>query len=234
MTRKKNAETLIIVQGVTKSFQLVSGVGKRLDVLRGVDLQIRKGEIVAIVGASGAGKSTLLHIMGALDRPTGGKVSYDGENIFALNDEKLARFRNRSIGFVFQFHHLLPEFSALENVIMPALIRGDRLVEAIDKGRQMLATVGLSNRLQHKPTELSGGEQQRVAVARAMINAPLVILADEPTGNLDSANAEAVHEMIFELNEANGQTFVLVTHNEKLARRADCVLRMADGEIQKH
>jgi lipoprotein-releasing system ATP-binding protein len=202
-----------------------------LPVLDGIDLDIRKGEMLAIVGASGVGKSTLLHLLGALDRPTSGKVFYGGLDVFGLDNGPLARFRNERVGFVFQFHHLLPEFSALENVMMPALIRRMDREEAARAAERILNDVGLGARLHHRPGELSGGEQQRVAVARALVLNPDVVLADEPTGNLDMHTGEAVHDLLLSINKQQGITFVIVTHNDKLAVRADRVLRMADGRL---
>jgi lipoprotein-releasing system ATP-binding protein len=202
-----------------------------LPVLDGIDLDIRKGEMLAIVGASGVGKSTLLHILGALDRPTSGKVFYGDLDVFGLDNGPLARFRNERVGFVFQFHHLLPEFSALENVMMPALIRRTDRAEAARSAERILNDVGLGARLHHRPGELSGGEQQRVAVARALILNPEVVLADEPTGNLDMHTGEAVHDLLLAINKQKGVTFVIVTHNDKLAVRADRVLRMTDGRL---
>jgi lipoprotein-releasing system ATP-binding protein len=222
---------LITATAVTKTFPGGASDGGKLCVLRGVTLRIAAGEIIAVVGASGAGKSTLLHILGTLDRPTSGNVYYDDVDVFALNDDDLARFRNNSIGFVFQFHHLLPEFSALENVAMPSLIKGAALAEVKERAVQLLREVGVDGRADQKPPQLSGGEQQRVAVARALMNNPRVILADEPSGNLDSANAEHLHELIRDLSRKMGQTFVVVTHNENLARQADRVLRIADGIV---
>lgn len=204
----------------------------KLVVLRGVSLTVNRGETVAIVGASGAGKSTLLHILGALDRPTSGSVEIEGKDIFLASDEELARFRNEHIGFIFQFHHLLPEFTALENVAMPALIAGKRFPEARERALQLLTDIGLADRVDQRPTELSGGEQQRVAVARALMNEPRIVLADEPSGNLDSENAENLHRLIRDLSRRKGHTFVVVTHNESLAKQADRVLRIADGIIQ--
>ena len=222
----------IRIDKVTKTF--LSGEGKdgKLCVLRGITLTIAKGEIIAIVGASGAGKSTLLHIIGTLDRPTSGSVHYEGVDIFGLNDEDLAHFRNERIGFVFQFHHLLPEFTALENVAMPALIGGKKLSQVRTQALDLLREVGLEERADQKPPKLSGGEQQRVAVARALMNSPKVILADEPSGNLDSANAEKLHRLIWDLSRKLAQTFVVVTHNESLAKKADRIVRIADGVIQ--
>jgi len=202
-----------------------------LNVLDGIDLDIRKGEMLAIVGASGVGKSTLLHILGALDQPTSGKVLYGDLDVFGLDSSRLARFRNERVGFVFQFHHLLPEFSALENVMMPALIRRIDREEAAETASKMLDEVGLGARIHHRPGELSGGEQQRVAVARALVLRPDVVLADEPTGNLDMHTGEAIHDLLLSINKQQGITFVIVTHNEKLAMRADRVLRMLEGKL---
>ena len=202
-----------------------------LPVLDGIDLDIRAGEMLAIVGASGVGKSTLLHIVGGLDRPTSGKVYYGETDVFGLDNGQLSRFRNSRVGFVFQFHHLLPEFSALENVMMPALIRRMDREEAADAARRMLTDVGLGARLHHRPGELSGGEQQRVAVARALMLKPDVVLADEPTGNLDMHTGESVHDLLLGINKQQGITFVIVTHNDKLAVRADRVLRMTEGKL---
>jgi len=214
---------------IRKVFTLGRNSQHGLEVLKGIDLNVRKGEILAIVGASGAGKSTLLHILGALDRPTAGEVRFEGRNIFAMNEKDLARFRNRNIGFVFQFHHLLPEFNALENVAMPAMIEGKNFEFAKDNAAMLLKDVGLEDRLHHKPSELSGGEQQRVAVARALMNRPKVILADEPTGNLDTANGQMLHDLLWNLCKSRRQTLVIVTHNVSLASRADRVLQIVDG-----
>ncbi len=202
-----------------------------LEVLKGVSLEIKKGEIISIVGASGAGKTTLLHILGTLDRSKTGKLTINDELVSGLSDKKLAAFRNKNIGFVFQFHHLLPEFTALENVCIPAFIAGTSKSEAETKAKELLAFLGLSERMNHKPSELSGGEQQRVAVARALINNPAVVLADEPSGNLDSATAKDLHQLFFTLREKFNQTFVIVTHNEELANMADRKLVMKDGNI---
>ncbi|MFY9310825.1 MAG: ABC transporter ATP-binding protein [Bacteroidia bacterium] len=202
-----------------------------LDVLKGVSITIEKGEIISIVGASGAGKTTLLHILGTLDRPTTGALEINGTNIASLNDKKMAEFRNKNIGFVFQFHHLLPEFTALENVCIPAFIAGVSKSAAEEKAKELLTFLGLSQRMQHKPSELSGGEQQRVAVARALINNPAVVFADEPSGNLDSSTAKELHQLFFTLREKFNQTFVIVTHNEELADMADRKLVMRDGNI---
>jgi len=201
----------------------------QLDVLKGIDLEINKGEIVSIVGSSGAGKTTLLQLLGTLDRPDSGSVSLDGIEPFGLSSNELARFRNQKIGFVFQFHQLLPEFTALENVIMPALIFGQSAVESKKRGMELLERLGLSQRFNHQPSALSGGEQQRVAVARALMNNPQVIFADEPSGNLDSKNATELHELFFDLRKEFGQTFVIVTHNNQLAEMADRTLVMSDG-----
>ena len=202
-----------------------------LEVLKGVDLEISKGEIVSIVGASGAGKTTLLQILGTLDSPNSGELMFNGKNIANLSSKALARFRNEHIGFIFQFHQLLPEFTAIENVCMPALIGGKSMSESKIKALELLDTLGLKDRASHKPAELSGGEQQRVAVARSLINSPDVILADEPSGNLDSKNAKELHDLFFELRDKLGQTFVIVTHNLELASQADRMLTMADGRM---
>jgi lipoprotein-releasing system ATP-binding protein len=202
-----------------------------LHVLKGIDLVIEAGEVVSIVGASGAGKSTLLHILGTLDRPDAGMVSYDGEVVTDLNDSTLATFRNKTIGFVFQFHHLLPEFTALENICLPALIARKSRKEAERKAEELLELLNLSERKQHKPSALSGGEQQRVAVARALINHPKVILADEPSGNLDSNASQDLHQLFFRLRDQLGQTFIIVTHNQELARMADRIIEIKDGKI---
>ena len=202
-----------------------------LPVLKGVDLKVKKAEIVAIVGASGVGKSTLLHLLGGLDRPTEGTIFYEGEDIFALNDQALDRFRNEEIGFVFQFHHLLPEFTALENVAMPGLIARQKPHVAQDRAKTLLDYVGLGERLEHRPSELSGGERQRVAIARALVNQPKVVLADEPTGNLDQKTSEAVHDLLWTLNDQFNQTFIIVTHNQPLAQRADRLIQLVDGQV---
>jgi len=202
-----------------------------LKVLQGIDLQIKKGEIVSIVGASGAGKTTLLNIIGTLDKCDKGVVEIDGINVFKYNDKQLSDFRNKSIGFVFQFHHLLPEFTALENVCIPAFIAHTPKKQAEKDARELLSLMGLSEREEHKPNELSGGEQQRVAVARALINNPAVVLADEPSGNLDSENSEELHRLFFSLREELNQTFLIVTHNEELAKMADRIITLHDGYI---
>lgn len=202
-----------------------------LNVLKGVSINIQKGEVISIVGPSGAGKTTLLHILGTLDREDSGKLEINGVDISSLNERKLAEFRNKNIGFVFQFHHLLPEFTAIENVCIPAFIAGVAKSVAEEKAKELLAFLGLTERMDHKPSELSGGEQQRVAVARALINNPAVILADEPSGNLDSKTAKELHALFFTLREKFDQTFVIVTHNEELADMADRKLVMRDGNI---
>jgi lipoprotein-releasing system ATP-binding protein len=202
-----------------------------LEVLKGVSLEIGEGEIVSIVGASGAGKSTLLHIVGTLDNPDSGTLSIKGIETGKLSDKKLSQFRNLAIGFVFQFHHLLPEFTALENVCIPAFIAGKSQAVAEAKAAELLGFLGLSERINHKPSELSGGEQQRVAVARALVNQPAVVLADEPSGNLDSQSAKDLHQMFFDLRDKFNQTFVIVTHNTELADMADRKLVMKDGNI---
>jgi lipoprotein-releasing system ATP-binding protein len=202
-----------------------------IEVLKGVDLLIQKGEIVSIVGASGAGKSTLLHILGTLDKPSGGKLIFQEQEISSLNDKALAQFRNKHIGFIFQFHNLLPEFTAIENVCIPGFIMKKSESVARKRAAELLDLLGLGHRLEHKPSQLSGGEQQRVAVARALMNAPEVIFADEPSGNLDSQNAKDLHKLFFDLRKDFGQTFVIVTHNEELAKMADRTLFMKDGKV---
>lgn len=203
----------------------------KLEILKGVSLEVRQKEIVTILGASGAGKSTLLHIVGTLDRPDSGKVMINDVEVSRLSAKKLSAFRNEYIGFIFQFHHLLPEFTALENICIPAFIAKKSRREAETRGQHLLEMLGLQARASHKPAELSGGEQQRVAVARALMNNPLIILADEPSGNLDSANAESLHKLFFDLRDEFGQTFVIVTHNEDLAEMADRKVTMKDGRI---
>jgi lipoprotein-releasing system ATP-binding protein len=203
----------------------------KLQVLKGVDLNISKGEIVSIVGSSGAGKSTLLHILGTLDTANKGQVFLKGERIDMLKGNALAKFRNKNIGFIFQFHHLLPEFSALENVCIPGWIAGKKKKEVTQKATELLKILGLGDRLENKPHQLSGGEQQRVAVARALINDPAIVMADEPTGNLDSANGRELHKLFIELRDKFQQTFLIVTHNEELATMSDRVVHMKDGLI---
>jgi lipoprotein-releasing system ATP-binding protein len=202
-----------------------------VEVLKGVDIEIQKGEIVSIVGPSGSGKSTLLHILGTLDRADTGTVNMNNTGISSLNGKKLAAFRNKHIGFVFQFHHLLPEFTALENVCIPGWLAGRKKKEVEENATELLKMLGLAHRMENKPNQLSGGEQQRVAVARALINKPDIIFADEPTGNLDTANAKDLHELFFDLRKQFNQTFLIVTHNEELARLSDRVLHMKDGRI---
>lgn len=203
----------------------------RLTVLKGVDIAINKGEIVSIVGSSGAGKSTLLHILGSLDKADRGEIIINGHHLETLNGRKLAAFRNKHIGFVFQFHHLLPEFTALENVCIPGWIAGEKKKDVVIKATELLKTLGLGDRLENKPQQLSGGEQQRVAVARALINSPSIVMADEPTGNLDSANARELHQLFIDLREKFNQTFLIVTHNEELAKMSDRILQMKDGKM---
>jgi lipoprotein-releasing system ATP-binding protein len=215
---------MIKVSNIHKSFG-------DLEVLRGVSLEVKEGEIVSIVGASGAGKTTLLQIIGTLLSADGGEVEIAGTKIFDLNEKRTAEFRNRHIGFVFQFHNLLPEFSALENVMMPALIGGVKRKEAQQRAMELLEAVGLSDRVEHKPAQLSGGEQQRVAIARALINRPSVILADEPTGNLDTHNRDEIQRLLFDVRKKFGQTIVMVTHDERLAEMADRKIVMSDGAI---
>lgn len=202
-----------------------------IEVLKGVDIEVGKGEVVAIVGPSGSGKSTLLHILGTLDKADMGTVSMNNTTLHSLNGNKLAAFRNRHIGFVFQFHHLLPEFTALENVCIPGWLAGRKKSEVKADAEKLLDLLGLSTRMENKPNQLSGGEQQRVAVARALINKPDIIFADEPTGNLDSANAKELHSLLFDLRNKFSQTFLIVTHNEELAQLSDRVLHMKDGKI---
>lgn len=202
-----------------------------LPVLRGVNIQIEKGEIVSIVGSSGAGKSTLLHILGTLDAQDKGSVTLHSIQTEKLSGKKLAAFRNKNIGFVFQFHHLLPEFTALENVSIPGWIAGDKKRDVEDRAKELLSKLGLSDKFENKPQQLSGGEQQRVAVARALINNPAIIMADEPTGNLDSANAKELHQLFVNLRDTFQQTFLIVTHNEELAQMSDRILHMKDGKI---
>ena len=215
---------MIKAENITKSYG-------SLQVLKGIDVEISKGQIVSIVGASGAGKTTLLQIVGTLSRPDSGKVWLDGTEVHGLRERDLARFRNQHIGFVFQFHHLLPEFTALENVCIPALINRQSKKKAENKAAEILTFLGLDHRLEHKPDELSGGEQQRVAVARALINDPLVIFADEPSGNLDSKNKQELHNLFFSLRDKFNQTFIIVTHDMHLAEMSDRMIRMEDGKI---
>jgi len=215
---------MLQAKGIKKSYGT-------LPILKGVDLEVGKGEIITIVGASGAGKSTLLHLIGTLDQPDQGNIIINNVNVNRLSSKKLSSFRNEQIGFIFQFHHLLPEFTALENICIPAFIAGKSKKEAEIKAFELLEMLGLSERANHKPNELSGGEQQRVAVARAMVNNPSLILADEPSGNLDSKNAENLHQLFVHLRDTLNQTFVIVTHNESLANLADRKVLMKDGQI---
>jgi lipoprotein-releasing system ATP-binding protein len=220
---------LVVVENVKKSFVHEGNV---VPILRGIDLIIEEREMLCIVGPSGAGKSTLLHLLGTLDLPSEGKIFYDGDDVTTYSSARLAEFRNRSIGFVFQFHHLLPEFTALENVTMPGRIRGGNRGELEGRARELLREVGLSERLTHRPGELSGGEQQRVALARALIMNPRLVLADEPTGNLDTTTGTAMHELLFRLNETHGTTFLVVTHSRELAALMPRVVQMVDGRIE--
>lgn len=216
---------MIQIENLTKSFG-------NLQVLKGVSLSIKKGEVISIVGPSGAGKTTLLQLIGTLDKPSGGSIRFNGEELGKMSDSRLATFRNRHIGFVFQFHQLLPEFTALENIIIPALIAGRKRKEAEAEAMELLRIMGIEQRAQHKPSEMSGGENQRVAVARALINRPDVILADEPSGSLDSHNKEELHRLFFDLRDKLGQTFIIVTHDESLAAFTDRTIRMVDGVIE--
>lgn len=227
MEHKQDNDIVLEGLDIHKSFQTGA---ETLHVLKGVDIGIRRGEIVSVVGASGVGKSTLLHILGALDRPTKGKVRLDSTDVFALSDKKLAHLRNKTVGFVFQFHHLLPEFSALENVMMPRLIAGEDISLIREKAEDFLSEVGLGERIHHKPGELSGGERQRVAVARALVNEPQIVIADEPSGNLDKATGEELHNLISGLNQKKGQTFIIATHNQLLAQRAHRIITLVDGK----
>ena len=225
-----NMNSIILkAENICKSYQTIKKV--KLEVLKGISLEVPTNKISVIVGASGAGKSTLLHLLGGLDRPDSGKVLIDETNLFDFSEEKLTKFRNKKIGFVFQFHHLLPEFTAIENVSIPMMINGISLKQALKKGEELLEQVGLSDRVQHKPAELSGGEQQRVAVARALSNNPDLILADEPTGNLDTANSEALHNLFVKLRDDYKKTFIIVTHNPELVKLADVIFEMKDGRI---
>ncbi len=223
--------SLIEVHSLKKTFFTEAGP---LEVLKGIDLTVEKGEVLAITGASGVGKSTLLHILGTLDRPSEGSIYFEGKNVFDLNHKEIDRFRNQKVGFVFQFHHLLPEFTAFENVVMPALIGGVSMENIRLRAEGLLTELGLEGRFHHRPGELSGGEQQRVAVARALIMSPVVVLADEPTGNLDTRTGDKLFKTLLYLNESQGITFIIVTHNESLAQQCHRVVHMVDGRIEKN
>ncbi len=225
---ERGGDSVIEARALIKYFGTSDG---RVDVLRGIDLDIGRGERVGLVGSSGAGKTTLMHILGGLDRPTSGKVSFDGTDIFTLKGGALDAFRNQTVGFVFQFNQLLPEFTALENVMMPALVARKSFKEAIPMATKLLEEVGLSHRLKHKPGQLSGGEQQRVAIARALVLSPRVLLADEPTGNLDSGTSNEIYRILEQIHAARELTMVIVTHSEDLASRLDRVVRMVDGKV---
>lgn len=216
---------MIEIENLTKRFG-------NLEVLKGVNLKVEKGEVISIVGPSGAGKTTLLQLIGTLDRPNSGSIRFNGEELTKMSEKRLARFRNKHIGFVFQFHQLLPEFTALENIIIPALIAGNDRKEAEKEAMELLRILGIEERAHHKPSEMSGGENQRVAVARALINHPDVILADEPSGSLDSKNKEELHRLFFDLRDRFGQTFIIVTHDEGLASFTDRTIRMVDGVVE--
>jgi lipoprotein-releasing system ATP-binding protein len=226
-----NMSIILSSENITKSYQSTKKV--KLEVLKSISVEIEANKISVIVGASGAGKSTLLHLLGGLDRPDSGSVFYEQKNIFDFNNDKLAKFRNENMGFVFQFHHLLPEFTALENVSIPQMIKGVSLKSATKNSLRLLEIVGLKDRAEHKPAELSGGEQQRVAVARALANDPKIIFADEPTGNLDSANSDSIHKLLFDLRDNFKKTFVIVTHNPELMKLADIILEIKDGVIKQ-
>lgn len=223
-----NAGELLSTKNLHKSFHID---GHELQILKGIDITVYEGEMIAIMGASGVGKSTLLNILGVLDRPTAGEVIFRGSKVFEKSDTELASFRNSKVGFVFQFHHLLPEFTALENTLIPTMILNMERRKAMSLAEEMLARVGLKERMRHRPGELSGGEQQRVAIARALITAPEIIFADEPTGNLDTHTGDEVFALLKRINQESSTTFIVVTHNEKIARQADRILRMVDGQI---
>jgi lipoprotein-releasing system ATP-binding protein len=230
MTEDRSRESILSVSGLRKSY--ATGSEGELVVLDDLALDVARGEILAVVGESGTGKSTLLHLLGALDRPDRGEVLYEGRNLAAMGDDELAAFRNRAVGFVFQFHHLLPEFTAVENVAMPALIHGRTLGESRPRAMELLELLGVGDRASHRPSELSGGEQQRVAVARALMNAPALVLADEPTGNLDTDTADRLFDEIVRLSRTLRQTFVVATHNQALAARADRVVRLRNHRLE--
>ncbi len=219
---------MIAVDGLKKEYRTDDGV---VEVLRGIDMRVERGERLAVVGSSGAGKTTLMHILGGLDRPSTGSVHFAGQDLYTLKGAALDAFRNRTVGFVFQFHQLLPEFDALENVMMPALIAGDSHVEATAKARQLLEEVGLGHRLGHKPGQLSGGEQQRVAIARSLVMSPELLLADEPTGNLDSRTSDGIYQLMQDLHQKHNLTMVIVTHSTQLAERLDRIIHIEDGVI---
>jgi len=223
-------EPLVVIQNITKTFQ---HMGRALDVLKGIDLIIEQGQILAIVGPSGAGKSTLLHCIGTLDLPTSGRIQFGGEELTTMRPSRLAAVRNRDVGFVFQFHHLLPEFTALENIMLPGLIAGRTRRDMERRASALLEEVGLSDRATHRPGELSGGEQQRVAVARALALEPRMVLADEPTGNLDSATSDSIHELFFEINRRHNTTIVVVTHNPVFADSMPRVVHLKDGRLDR-
>ncbi len=220
---------ILKAENLVKTYQ--SNKKIKVEVLKSISLEIEEKKISVIVGASGAGKSTLLHLLSGLDRPDSGSVYYKDQDIFKLSDDKITKFRNKNIGFVFQFHHLLPEFTAVENTAIPQMIYGVSIEKATQKAYELLESIGLSDRAHHKPSELSGGEQQRIAVARALANDPSIIFADEPTGNLDSANSEIIHQIIIKLRNEFGKTFVIVTHNPELVKLADTVFEIKDGKI---
>jgi lipoprotein-releasing system ATP-binding protein len=220
---------LIRAEALHKEYPM--GKDQRLHVLKGLDIELREAEIAVIIGPSGSGKSTLLHLLGGLDRPSSGRVVIDDHDLGLMSEDELAAFRNKTLGFIFQFHHLLPEFTALENVAMPAMIRGEHLDDAQGRAVELLAEVGLGERIQHKPSELSGGEQQRVAVARALMNKPTLILADEPSGNLDEENSQKLHQLLADLAQKRGLSFLIATHNLDLTKRAHRVLQLVDGKL---
>ena len=220
---------LLRAEGLFKEYPM--GKDQRLHVLKGLDIEVREGEIAVIIGPSGSGKSTLLHLLGGLDRPSSGKIVVDNLDLSLQTEDELAAFRNKTLGFIFQFHHLLPEFTALENTAMPALIKGEHFVAASEKATALLEEVGLGERIDHKPNELSGGEQQRVAVARALMNDPRLILADEPSGNLDEDNSQRLHQLLADLAQKRGLTFVIATHDLDLTKRANRVLQLIDGRL---
>ena len=227
----KTEKRILIANNIQKNYYLDNAT---VEVLKGIDLEIYEGEVIAVTGLSGVGKSTLLHILGVLDRPTKGRLFIDDKDIFQYDDRKLANYRNKTVGFIFQFHHLLPEFSALENVMLPGLIAREDKNDVLIRAEKLLKEVGLANRLNHRPNELSGGEQQRVAVARALINSPQLILADEPSGNLDRQSANALHELFWDLNKRMNQTMVIVTHNVELADDANRVIELFDGRVKSN